>query len=83
MSRKWQLQEAKNKLSEVIDEALREEPQVITKRGVPVAVVLSYDQYKSMQRSKEKLSVFFKRSPLSELELERDASPVREAGDLA
>ncbi len=30
MARVWQLQEAKNKLSEVVDEALKQGPQVIT-----------------------------------------------------
>ena len=29
----WQLQEAKQKLSEVIEKALQEGPQVVTRRG--------------------------------------------------
>ncbi len=29
----WQLQEAKNKFSEVVEAALKDGPQVITKRG--------------------------------------------------
>ena len=29
----WQLQDAKNKLSEVIDRALKQGPQLITRRG--------------------------------------------------
>ena len=33
MSRSWQIQEAKNKLSEVIDEALENGPQILTRRG--------------------------------------------------
>jgi antitoxin Phd len=82
MSKKWQLQVAKNKFSKVIDDALKEGPQVITRRGVQVAVVLSFDQFKSMKRSKEKLSDFFKQSPLSELVIERDRSPIRETGNL-
>ena len=82
MSKKWQLQEAKNKFSEVIDDALKEGPQVITRRGVQVAVVLSFDQFKSMKRSKGKLSDFFKQSPLWELAIERDSSPNRETGNL-
>ena len=41
MARKstWQLQEAKNKLSEVIRRAREEGPQTITVRGEPAAVV--------------------------------------------
>ena len=30
MKRVWQLQEAKNKLSEVVDEAIQHGPQIIT-----------------------------------------------------
>ena len=40
MSRTWQLQEAKNKLSEVVDQAIAEGPQVITRRGEEVAIVI-------------------------------------------
>ena len=75
MTPKWQLHEAKNKFSKVVDDAMKGRPQVITRRGVQVAVVLSYDQFETMKKSKEKLSVFFKNSPLSELEIERDEFP--------
>ncbi len=33
MSQTWQLQEAKNQLSRVVDEAQRSGPQIITRRG--------------------------------------------------
>ena len=36
----WQLQEAKNRLSEVIAAAQRDGPQTITKHGVPVAIMV-------------------------------------------
>lgn len=39
----WQLQEAKNKLSEVIRRAREEGPQIITVRGEPAAVVTAPD----------------------------------------
>ncbi len=83
MGRVWQLQEAKNKLSEVVDEALTDGPQVITKRGVETAIVLSYADYRKLLLSQQKLSDFFRESPLAgvELDLARDTSPNRE--DLA
>ena len=34
----WQLQEAKNQLSEVVEQALKTGPQIITRRGVDTAV---------------------------------------------
>jgi prevent-host-death family protein len=79
MKRVWQLQEAKNKLSEVVEEALSKGPQVITRRGVEAVVVLSYHEYHRLVASPSKLSEFFRESPLvgSELDLNRDRSESR------
>ena len=47
----WSLQDAKNKFSEVVNAADAGEPQIVTKRGVPTAVVLSvkeFAKYKKM-----------------------------------
>jgi antitoxin Phd len=79
MSKHWQLQEAKNKFSEVVEEALANGPQVITRRGTETAVVLSFEEYKSMQVCKHSISAFFQNSPLSgvKLDLKRDSSPER------
>ena len=41
----WQLQEAKNKLSQVLDDALKDGPQIITRRGVEVVIVIAYEQF--------------------------------------
>ncbi len=80
MARVWQLQEAKNKFSEVIEEAVRHGPQVITKHGVETAIVLSYAEYRKMLLGRKKLSEFFRQSPLVrvELDLRRDTSPPRD-----
>jgi prevent-host-death family protein len=79
MGRIWQLQEAKNKFSEVVEEALKHGPQVITKRGIETAIVLSYNEYRKMLLNQQKLSDFFRESPLVrvELDLNRDTSPSR------
>jgi len=80
MARVWQLQEAKNKLSEVVEEALRHGPQVITRRGKETAILLSYADYRRMLLDQQKLSDFFRASPLAgvELDLTRDRSPNRD-----
>ena len=80
MKRIWQLQEAKNRLSEVIDGAIQHGPRVITKRGIEVAIVLSYPEYRKMIASRKKLSDFFRESPLgdADLDLDRDTSGLRE-----
>ena len=76
----WQLQEAKARLSEVIQKALSEGPQDISLRGRPAAVVLSRADYDRLTRPKPSLAAFLRDSPMHgvELDLERDASPVRE-----
>ncbi len=43
MAAVWQVQEAKNRLSELLDRAALEGPQVITRHGRPVAKVVSLD----------------------------------------
>jgi antitoxin Phd len=45
--------DAKNKLSEVVDAAARGRPQVVTRRGVKTAVVISYDEYQRVMAAKE------------------------------
>ncbi len=45
---RWALQDAKNRLSEVVDAALRGQPQVVTRRGVETAVVISHETYTRM-----------------------------------
>ena len=76
----WQLQEAKNKFSEVVEAALNDGPQIITRRGVETAIVLSYEEYRKMLLKQKTLTEFFRQSPLVgvELDLTRDSSPLRD-----
>lgn len=78
--RVWQLQEAKNKFSEVVERAVKDGPQVVTRRGVETAIVLSYEEYRRMLLGRQKLSEFFRESPLTgvDLDLSRDRSPARD-----
>jgi antitoxin Phd len=79
MARVWQIQEAKNKFSEVVDAAIKHGPQVITKRGVETVIVLSYAEYRKVMLNQKKLSDFFRESPLAkvDLDLRRDKSGLR------
>lgn len=80
MARKWQLQEAKNKFSEVVEEALLHGPQVITRRGIEAVIVLSYEEYRKLLLAQKPLSAFFYESPLAEepLDFTRDPSGLRD-----
>ncbi len=83
MANTWQLQEAKNKFSEVVEEAISHGPQVITRRGIETVVVVSYADYRKMLLQQKKLSEFFRESPLAsaDLDLKRDTDGPR--ADLA
>jgi prevent-host-death family protein len=74
----WQIQEAKNKLSEVISRAQKQGPQLITRHGEKTAVVVSFAQYEKMCKSQGKLSEFFHASPMADVDLTRDKSLPRE-----
>lgn len=64
MGKSWQLQEAKNKFSEVIENAQSTGAQVVTRHGVKTAVILSFDDYQKLIAPKETLINFLKKSPL-------------------
>jgi prevent-host-death family protein len=65
----WQLQEAKNKLSEVIQAAQKSGPQAITVRGKEAAVIISAEDYRRLTMKKGSLVSFFQTSPWAEVEL--------------
>ena len=60
----WQIQEAKNKLSEVVQKTLQTGPQVISKHGTDIVVMLSIAEYKKMRKGKTNIVDFFRKSPL-------------------
>jgi antitoxin Phd len=74
----WQIQEAKNKLSEVIARALHQGPQLITRHGEKTVVIVSYTEFEKMRASQGKLSEFFRASPLAGVDLSRDKSLPRD-----
>jgi prevent-host-death family protein len=79
----WQLQEARAKLSDVVNAAARG-PQHITRNGKSVAVVLSPAEYGRLTKPRLNLLEFFQQSPLAavmaerEVEFERDQGPLRD-----
>lgn len=49
---KWQLHDAKARFSELIDDTLEKGPQVVTRRGIDTAVVVSVDEWKKLKDEK-------------------------------
>jgi len=73
MSTTWPVAAAKAHLSEVIEQALKEGPQTITKHGRETVVVVSAEEWKRKTKPKGTLGDFFANSPLvgSGIDLER------------
>ena len=66
----WQLQEAKNKLSKVVNLAINEGPQMITVHGREAAVIMSAQDYQKLQQPAGSLVNFLSNSPLATVELD-------------
>ena len=75
----WALQDAKNRFSELVDQAVQEGPQVVTRRGKETVVVLSVQEFHKLTRAQESLVAFFRDSPLvgADLDLRRDTDTGR------
>ena len=50
MSRKWPVQDAKSKFNELLDTALADGPQIVTKRGVETAVLVPIEDWRKLER---------------------------------
>ena len=74
----WQLQDAKNKFSKLVEEAMTQGPQIVTKRGVESVVILSKKDYNNLSKSKKSLINILKSTPKIELDLNREVGPIRE-----
>jgi len=77
---RWQLQEAKARLSEVVKKAAKEGPQEITVRGESAAVMISSQEYRRLRHPKGSFVEFMRNSPFYglELDLRREQTFTRE-----
>lgn len=74
----WNLAEAKNRLSEVVNRALTEGPQTITRRKDAV-VVISAEKYAELTGGRRSFKDLLMSGPSFEgLDLERDKTPMRD-----
>jgi len=71
--RTWQLQEAKARFSELVNEVMKDGYQTITKNGHPVAVLISLEEFEKFKKPKNNLGDFLLDSPLfkNDFEIER------------
>jgi prevent-host-death family protein len=74
----WKLAEAKNRLTEVVNRALTEGPQTITRRNDTV-IVISAKKYKELTGKRPSFKEFLLQGESFEgLDLTRDQSPMRD-----
>ena len=75
----WQLQEAKNRLSEVVKAAKTKGPQIITVRGKEEVAVVSIEELRRLKHSGKRSSKNgWDRAPKASLEIERSRDVGRE-----
>lgn len=72
-SREWPVADAKARFSEMIDRALSEGPQVVTRKGKRTVIVVPVDEWDRRVKRQGNLADFFASSPLraSQLKVER------------
>ncbi len=72
----WQVQDAKQRFSEVLRGAEAGEPQLITRHGRQVAVVIDIDTYHRLAGSRPDFATFLRSGPdFDDLDLDRSAEP--------
>ena len=69
MKRRWQLQEVKARLSEMVKTAAKDGPQEITVRGEAAAVLLSGEDFARLAKPKPRFVEFLRRSSLAGTDL--------------
>jgi len=75
----WQVQEAKQRFSELVERAVSEGPQVVTKHGRPTVAVVEIGEFRRLVRKPLDFKEFLLSAPdLSILDLERSQDTGRE-----
>jgi antitoxin Phd len=74
----WQIQQAKARFSELVQKAIDEGPQTVTRRGKDVVVVVSAQQFELMKKRQIDLKDLLPYLAPDEAYLERDKSLPRD-----
>ncbi|HTH50085.1 MAG TPA: type II toxin-antitoxin system Phd/YefM family antitoxin [Candidatus Limnocylindria bacterium] len=74
----WPLQDAKNQFSRLVDSALSEGPQTVTRHGEPTVMVISVAEFKRISPRKKSILELFEPVRGIELDVTRDRSVARD-----
>jgi prevent-host-death family protein len=67
---RWQVQEAKQRFSEVLRAAETGEPQIVTKHGEEIVVVIDIAQYHRLRGGAASLMSYLRADPLVDVDVE-------------
>jgi prevent-host-death family protein len=74
----WQLQEAKQRFSEVVRRALEQGPQVVTRHGEAAVMIVAAREFEALRGGQADFKEFLRGAPdLGRLRIERDRRPAR------
>jgi len=79
-ARTWQLKDARANFSTLVDRAISDGPQIVTRNGKKAVVVVSVEEWMRRERRRGDLVDFFANSPLREegIDIERQRDFPRE-----
>ena len=79
ITKSWQLQEAKNHFSEVVERAIKDGAQTVTKRGKPVVMIILVEDYQKSVTPRKSLIELLRECPedLTEIIGSRSKEPAR------
>jgi prevent-host-death family protein len=72
---RWQLQDAKQQFSRLVERARSEGPQVVTRNGKEVAVVLDVEEYRRLTSHGGDFKKFLESFPDVDLAIDRSREP--------
>lgn len=70
MKPSWKLQDAKAKFSQIVDEAIKNGPQYVTRYGSEAVVIVSVAEFEELKSSKPSFKDFLLSCPKASLDLE-------------
>lgn len=74
----WQVQEAKQRFSEVLRAAEAGEPQIVTKHGVEVAVLIDIAEYRRLRGEHVGLMEYLRADAVDDIDLDAEIDRPRE-----
>jgi prevent-host-death family protein len=69
---RWQIQEARQRFSELLRAAEAGEPQIVTKHGAEVAVVIDIAEYRRLRGDQVGLMEYLRVDPVTDVDLDAE-----------